>query len=102
MITSNIFSLEGKTVIVTGAAGLIGQMQCKALSDFGATVVVGDIEIEEAEKIASGDINFEIKVNSEKDILSKSLVKLIEIILPYYKIIFKIFFSRSRLLRAFR
>ncbi len=54
MITSNIFSLEGKTVIVTGAAGLIGQMQCKALSDFGATVVVGDIEIEEAEKIASG------------------------------------------------
>ena len=33
-----------------------------------------------AEKIANGDINFEFKSNSEKDILSKSLINVIEII----------------------
>jgi NAD(P)-dependent dehydrogenase (short-subunit alcohol dehydrogenase family) len=49
---NNIFSLEGKIVVVTGAAGLIGSAQCKALSDFGATVVVCDIDLDKAEKIA--------------------------------------------------
>jgi len=33
-----------------------------------------------AERIASGDINFELKAGSEKDMLSKSLIKLIDII----------------------
>jgi len=54
MRADNIFSLEGKTVIVTGAAGLIGSAQCKALSDFGASVAVCDIDLDKAEKIASG------------------------------------------------
>ena len=56
MSFEKIFSLEGKTVIVAGAAGLIGQEQCKALSDFGASVVVCDIELDKAEKIA-GELN---------------------------------------------
>jgi len=47
---------------------------------FGAIVDNIKRQTAAAEKISSGDINFEIKVNSEKDILSKSLVKLIEII----------------------
>jgi methyl-accepting chemotaxis protein len=33
-----------------------------------------------AEKIAYGDINFELKASSEKDILSKSLIKVIDMI----------------------
>ena len=53
MNLKNIFSLEGKVVIVTGAAGLIGEAQCKALSDFGATVVACDIDLVKAEKTAS-------------------------------------------------
>ena len=53
MNKKNIFSLDGKTAIVTGGAGLIGQMQCKALSDFGATVVVCDLDLEKSEKTAS-------------------------------------------------
>lgn len=53
MNVKNIFSFEGKTAIVTGGAGLIGKMQCKALSDFGANVVVCDIDLEKSEKIAS-------------------------------------------------
>ena len=44
-MTEDIFSLEDKTVVVTGAAGLIGQAQCKALSKFGATVVACDIDL---------------------------------------------------------
>jgi NAD(P)-dependent dehydrogenase (short-subunit alcohol dehydrogenase family) len=48
----NIFSLEGKTVIVTGGAGLIGNAQCQVLSDFGASVVVCDIDFDKAEKTA--------------------------------------------------
>ncbi|MCE1165224.1 MAG: SDR family oxidoreductase [Bacteroidetes bacterium] len=49
----NIFSLDGKTVIVTGAAGLIGKALCGVLSDFGADVAVCDIDFTKAERIAS-------------------------------------------------
>lgn len=52
MNIKNIFSLEGKTAVVTGGAGLIGVKQCKALSDFGATVVVCDLDLEKTEQIA--------------------------------------------------
>jgi NAD(P)-dependent dehydrogenase (short-subunit alcohol dehydrogenase family) len=39
----DIFSLEGKVAIVTGACGLIGKKHCEALADAGARVVVADI-----------------------------------------------------------
>ena len=38
----NIFSLEGKTVLVTGAAGLIGHEISTALSNAGANLVLAD------------------------------------------------------------
>lgn len=38
-----LFSLENKTAIVTGACGLIGKEHCKALAEAGANVVVADI-----------------------------------------------------------
>lgn len=83
MNIKNIFSLEGKTAIVTGGAGLIGQMQCKALSEFGATVVVCDLDLEKSEKIASGlnknsfattlDVTKEESINRVKNaVLSKT------------------------------
>ena len=36
--SSNIFSLSGKVVLVTGGAGLLGQVFCKALAIAGANV----------------------------------------------------------------
>jgi NAD(P)-dependent dehydrogenase (short-subunit alcohol dehydrogenase family) len=39
----DIFSLEGKLAIVTGACGLIGKKHCEALANAGASVVVADV-----------------------------------------------------------
>ena len=48
----NLFSLEGKVAIVTGALGLIGKNHCEALADAGAHVVVADINGEACESFA--------------------------------------------------
>lgn len=41
-----MFSLSGKTAIVTGACGLIGKKHCEALAKAGANVVVADMNKE--------------------------------------------------------
>ncbi len=40
----NLFELKGKTAIVTGAVGILGQGFCRGLAEFGAQVAVVDLD----------------------------------------------------------
>jgi len=48
------FDFTGKTAIVTGSAGGIGQAYAEALADAGASVIVADIDLDRAEAVAEG------------------------------------------------
>jgi len=49
----DIFNLSDKTILITGAAGLMGRRHTEALLYHGATVIVADINIESAEDFCS-------------------------------------------------
>lgn len=53
MNTHSFFDLQNKTAIVTGGGNGIGKSSCEILSAYGANVVVSDLNIGDAEKVAS-------------------------------------------------
>jgi NAD(P)-dependent dehydrogenase (short-subunit alcohol dehydrogenase family) len=65
----NIFSLEGKVSIVTGALGLIGKEHCKALSEAGSAIVVADLDgnacSEFAARLGNDSIGLSLNVASK-------------------------------------
>ena len=50
--SGELFSLANKVVIVTGGAGLLGQVFCQALVDVGAHVAIVDLDLASAETAA--------------------------------------------------
>lgn len=60
-----LFSLKGKTAIVTGACGLIGKEHCHALAEAGANVVVADINEQACTSFATelGKQHFGVAIN---------------------------------------
>jgi NAD(P)-dependent dehydrogenase (short-subunit alcohol dehydrogenase family) len=81
-----MFSLKGKTAIVTGALGLIGKKHCEALAMAGANVIVADINeaavIQYAKELGEGHLGIAINVTDKQ-----SIVDAREIILKKYSTI---------------
>lgn len=47
-----LFELDGKVAVVTGGLGILGVHFCRALADFGASVVIADLDGEAANELA--------------------------------------------------
>ena len=52
MTPSKLFNLTGKVAIVTGGANGIGTASCRMLAEYGAAVVIADLNIADAQKLA--------------------------------------------------
>ena len=75
MKINNLFSLKGKTVIITGAAGLLGKNYAQALSEAGANLALLDKDkksLEELNQSLQGgqkSICINCDISSEKNIV---------------------------------
>jgi NAD(P)-dependent dehydrogenase (short-subunit alcohol dehydrogenase family) len=62
------FDLSGKWIVITGACGLIGKAFCEAVAQFGASVIVVDIEASEPKKFAN-----DLSVKHQREMIGLSV-----------------------------
>lgn len=81
----NIFRLDGKVIVITGAAGFLGRMHADAVASFGGIPILLDLKQEKVEDL-SNTLNakynidsegFAVDITKEKDIINnvKEIVK---------------------------
>ena len=72
----SIFSLEDKVIVVTGGAGGIGEAMCIALANAGGNVIICDISLKAAEKLAAQIVEQGgVAQAFELDVLKKDSIK---------------------------
>lgn len=71
-LPKNLFDLSGKIAVVTGGAGFLGKQYCRALAEYGATVVVADIDKEKcaaiAGEISKGAVGLSVNLSREESV----------------------------------
>jgi len=73
---NNLFSLSGKIIVITGAAGLLGKKHAEAVAAFGGTPVLLDLSKKSVDalsenlkkKFKTGAIGYRIDITNEKDV----------------------------------
>lgn len=76
----NYFDITNKTILITGAAGLLGPKHAEALLDYGAKVILTDINIEELKKTYDKLISIYGSENvfmEQMDVTSRSSVEFV-------------------------
>jgi len=84
-VLENIFSLEGKVIVITGAAGLLGKKHAEAVAAYGGTPVLLDISQNKVNDLAEElnrkykvkSVGFFVDITDEKQI-EKNVDKIIE------------------------
>lgn len=80
MVVENNFRLDGKIILITGAAGLLGRQHADAISSFGGTPILLDLDQTELDDLALelnnkydvGAAGYVVDITSENDIKSNA------------------------------
>ena len=83
----NLFDLSDKTILITGAAGILGRQHANAVVSHGATVILTDVNLESVERLRD-ELNEkyckETVVSEYMNVLDKSSIE--KVIQKYDKI----------------
>jgi NAD(P)-dependent dehydrogenase (short-subunit alcohol dehydrogenase family) len=86
-VTKELFDLTGKVAVITGGAGLLGEQHAIALSDFGASIVLADINWDDCrERVEYLRSEYGMRViGAEMDVtLRESWLKLLDRVLKEF------------------